>query len=44
LKPQTTHSATVHATNLDRCPYYPSPVFCHSRTGEPELAHNADGR
>jgi hypothetical protein len=44
LKPQTTHSTTVHAMNLDRCPYYPSPVFCHSRTGEPDqLAHDADG-
>jgi hypothetical protein len=33
-KPQTTNSANVHAKNLDRCPYYPSPVFCR----------NADGR
>ena len=33
-KPQTAHSAHVHAMNLDRCPYYPSPVFCRSRAGE----------
>jgi hypothetical protein len=27
-KPQATSSANVHTKNLDRCPYYPSPVFC----------------
>jgi hypothetical protein len=27
-KPQATNGANVHAMNLDRCPYYPSPVFC----------------
>ena len=45
-KPQTTNSANVHAKNLDRCPYYPSPVFCHSvsRSAEQdEIGHNADG-
>jgi hypothetical protein len=46
-KPQATNSANVHMTNLDRCPYYPSPVFCHrdSQSREQdEIAHNADGR
>jgi hypothetical protein len=46
-KPQTTNSANVHAKNLDRCPYYPSPVFCRSvsrsREGD-EIGHNADDR
>jgi hypothetical protein len=27
-KPLATNSANVQARNLDRCPYYPSPVFC----------------
>ena len=46
-KPQTTNHTNVHATHLDRCPYYPSPVFCRSEShsGEPdEIAHNAGGR
>jgi hypothetical protein len=34
-KSQTTNSANVHAKNLDRCPYYPSPVFCHSVSDRP---------
>jgi hypothetical protein len=45
--PQATNSANVHATNLDRCPYYPSPVFCRSDSqsrGQDEIGHNADGR
>jgi hypothetical protein len=45
--PQATNSANVHATNLDRCPYYPSPVFCRgdSRSREQdEISHTADGR
>ena len=29
-KPQAMNSANVHAMNLDRCPFYPSPVFCRS--------------
>jgi hypothetical protein len=33
-KPQTTRSAIVHVKHFDRCPYYPSPVFCRSRAGE----------
>jgi hypothetical protein len=46
-KPQATSSANVHAKNLDRCPYYPSPVFCRSEPRsreQDEVAHNADGR
>jgi hypothetical protein len=46
-KPQATISANVHAKNLDRCPYYPSPVFCRSQPRsheQDEIAHNADGR
>ena len=46
-KPQPTSSANVHAMNLDRCPYYPSPVFCReaSRPREQDQwSHNADGR
>jgi hypothetical protein len=46
-KEQTTNSANVHAKNLDRCPYYPSPVFCHSisRSREQnEIGDNGDGR
>jgi hypothetical protein len=44
-KPQGTNSATVHG--LDRCPYYPSPVFCRSDSRsreQDEIGHNADGR
>jgi len=33
-KPQTTRSTIVHAVHFDRCPYYPSPVFCRSQAGE----------
>jgi hypothetical protein len=38
--------ANVHAKNLDRCPYFPSPVFCRSdsRSREQDEGHNADGR
>jgi hypothetical protein len=46
-KPQATDSANVHAKNLDRCPYYPSPVFCRSEPRlreQDEIAHNGDGR
>jgi hypothetical protein len=46
-KPQATNSANVHAKNLDRCPYYPSPVFCRSDSRsreQEEIGHNADGR
>jgi hypothetical protein len=46
-KPPATNSASVHTTNLDRCPYYPSPVFCRrdSQSREQdEIAHHADGR
>jgi hypothetical protein len=46
-KPQATNSANVHAKNLDRCPYYPSPVFCRSDSRsreQDEIGHNADGR
>jgi hypothetical protein len=46
-KPQATNSTNVHAMNLDRCPYYPSPVFCRdaSRAHEQDqLGHDADGR
>jgi hypothetical protein len=45
--PQATNSANLHATNFDRCPYYPSSVFCRrdSRSREQgEIGHNADGR
>ncbi len=43
-KAHATNSANVHAMNLDRCPYYPSPVFCRSRAGEQDqLGHDADG-
>jgi hypothetical protein len=45
-KQQATVIATVHAKNLDRCPYYPSPVFCRSdsRSREQDEGQNADGR
>jgi hypothetical protein len=44
-KPQTTRSAIVHVKHFDRCPYYPSPVFCRLRAGEQEqLGRNADGQ
>jgi hypothetical protein len=46
-KPQATNGANVHAKSLDRCPYYPSPVFCRSVSGsreQDETGHNADGR
>jgi hypothetical protein len=46
-KPQATSSANVHAKNLDRCPYYPSPVFCRSELRsyeQDESSHNADDR
>jgi hypothetical protein len=43
-KPQTTSSALVHVKHFDRCPYYPSPVFCRSRAGEQDqLGRDADG-
>ena len=29
-KLQSVNSANVHAMRMDRCPYYPSPVFCRS--------------
>jgi hypothetical protein len=47
VKPQATNSANVHGMNLDRCPYYPSPVFCRndSRSHEQdEIGHHADDR
>jgi hypothetical protein len=34
--PQATSSANVQAKNLDRCPYYPTPVFCRSEPRSPE--------
>jgi hypothetical protein len=46
-KPQATNSANVHGMNLDRCPYYPSPVFCRSDSRsreQDEIGHNADSR
>jgi hypothetical protein len=46
-KLQIGNGANVGATNLDRCPYYPSPVFCrdNSRAHEQdEMDHNAAGR
>ena len=44
-KPHTTRSAHVRAMNFDRCPYYPSPVFCRSQAGEQhKLDHHADAR
>jgi hypothetical protein len=44
-KPQTTSSAPVHVKHFDRCPYYPSPVFCGSRAGEQDqLGHDAEAR
>jgi hypothetical protein len=46
LRPQVMNTS-LDATRLDRCPYYPSPVFCRSesQSGEPnEIAHNAGGR
>jgi len=46
-KPQATNGASVHGMNLDRCPYYPSPVFCGSDSRsrqQDEIGHNADGR
>jgi hypothetical protein len=46
-KPQATNSANAHVMNLDRCPYYPSPVFCRdaSRAHEQDQwGHNADDR
>lgn len=45
-KPQATNSANTRAINLDRCPYYPSPVFCRdvSRAHQQEQwGHEADG-
>jgi hypothetical protein len=45
-KPQT-NSTNVHAKNLDRCPNYPSPVFCRSGSrsrDQDEIGDNADGR
>lgn len=33
-KPQAANKANVHAMDLDRCPYYPSPVFCRSEAHE----------
>jgi hypothetical protein len=45
-KQQATNSANVHAKSLDRCPYYPSPVFCRSDSRsreQDEISHNADG-
>jgi hypothetical protein len=27
---QSANSANAYSMNLDRCPYYPSPVACHS--------------
>jgi hypothetical protein len=29
---QSANSANAYPMNLDRCPYYPSPVACHSRS------------
>lgn len=29
-KLQSANSANVHAMRMDRCPYYPSPVFCRA--------------
>jgi hypothetical protein len=46
-KPLATNIANVHAKNLDRCPYYPSPVFCRSDSRsreQDEIGHNADDR
>jgi hypothetical protein len=45
-KQQAASIASVHAKNLDRCPYYPSPVFCrsYSRSREQNEGRNADGR
>jgi len=46
-KPQATNSANIHAPNLDRCPYYPSPVFCRSASQsreQDEIGHTPDGR
>jgi len=44
---QATNSANVHAMNFDRCPYYPSPVFCRevSRAHQQdEMDHDNNGR
>jgi hypothetical protein len=46
-KPQATNSASVQARDLDRCPYYPSPVFCRSDSQSREsyeIGQNADSR
>jgi hypothetical protein len=29
---QSANSANAYSMNLDRCPYYPSPVACHSHS------------
>ncbi len=29
---QFANGADAYSMNLDRCPYYPSPVVCHSRS------------
>jgi hypothetical protein len=29
---QSANRANAYSMNLDRCPYYPSPVVCHSRS------------
>jgi hypothetical protein len=43
-KPQTTSSALVQVKHFDRCPYYPSPVFCRSQAGEQgRFDRDADG-
>jgi hypothetical protein len=31
-EPQSANRANAYSMNLDRCPYYPSPVACHSRS------------
>lgn len=36
---QQAENMNVHAMNLDRCPYYPSPVFCRDAS----RAHEQDG-
>jgi hypothetical protein len=46
-KPQATNGAAAYAKNLDRCPYYPSPIFCRSDSRsreQDEIGHNADDR
>jgi hypothetical protein len=45
LKPRATNGANVHAMNLDRCPHYPSPVFCRSQAHErDQMGRDAKGR